>query len=106
MFFKGRHLRVTTPKTTNGQIPLIVNGIPQTVVTFAPLSAKKSLERKNARLTRTGFKHLVAIIEEVSDEPIATAPTEKIKAGNKKPKNKPAPQNISDVLSADEPIKL
>lgn len=107
MFFKGKHLRVTTPKTTNGQIPLIVNGIPQTVVTFAPLTAKKALEKKNARLARTGFKHLVATIEEVSDEPTQVAEKPKAAAA-KKAENKPAaPQNISEALQADDTnIKL
>jgi hypothetical protein len=74
MFFKGQHLRVTTPKTTNGQIPLIENGQPQYNVTFAPLTARKNLERKNARLIRTGFKHLAAKIDVVTDEPIEVAP--------------------------------
>lgn len=62
MFFKGPYLRVTTPKTTNGVIPLIENGTPQYEETFLPLTAKKHLERKNIRVAKL-FPHLVAKIE-------------------------------------------
>jgi hypothetical protein len=61
--FKGPYLRVTTPKTTNGIMPLIENGMPQYEEHFLPLTAKKHLERKNARLEKAGAKHLVAKIE-------------------------------------------
>jgi hypothetical protein len=61
--FKGPYLRVTTPKTTNGIMPLIENGVPQYEETFLPLTAKKHLERKNVRLEKAGAKHLVAKIE-------------------------------------------
>lgn len=67
MYFTGPYLRVTTPKTTNGLIPQIINGEPQYNETFLPLSAKKSLEAKNNRLTRTGFQHLVAKLEIVGE---------------------------------------
>ena len=58
----GAYLRVTTPLTTNGNIPLIKNGMPQYEETLLPLSAKRHLERKNARIAKT-FPHLVAKIE-------------------------------------------
>lgn len=59
----GAYLRVTTPVTTNGNLPLLENGKQKTEETFLPLSAKKHLERKNARLAKNGFGHLVAKIE-------------------------------------------
>lgn len=67
MYFTGSYLRVTTPVTTNGVIPKIVNGQQAYKETFLPLSAKKAMEKKNARLLRNGFKHLVSQIEVVSD---------------------------------------
>src|SRR5688572_10223757 len=70
MFFKsGSYLRVTTPKTTNGIIPATVDGQVQTKETFLPLSAKKKIEAKNARLVRNGFKHLAAKVEVVNNTP-------------------------------------
>lgn len=65
MYFKGKYLRVTTPVTTNGILPLIINGVPQYEETFLPLTAKKDLEKRNKHLERTGTPHLVAKIEEV-----------------------------------------
>lgn len=62
---KGAYLRVTTPVTTNGILPLIENGQQKYEETFLPLTAKKHLERKNIRLSKTGFNHLVAKIETV-----------------------------------------
>lgn len=59
----GACLRVTTPVTTNGVLPLLVNGQQQTEETFLPITAKRQLERKNARLLKNGFGHLVAKIE-------------------------------------------
>lgn len=61
----GSYLRVTTPLTTNGTLPLLKNGQQQTEETFLPLTAKRHLERKNARLAKNGFGHLVAKIEVV-----------------------------------------
>lgn len=81
MYFTGPYLRVTTPKTTNGIIPLIINGKPQYQESFLPLTAKKSLEAKNKRLTRNGFMHLAAEIEVVGEntqvyvEPVKTPKT-------------------------------
>lgn len=62
---KEPYLRVITPVTTNGIIPLTVNGKNQYEETFLPLSSRKHLERKNARLTKSGMPHLVAKIETV-----------------------------------------
>lgn len=62
---KEPYLRVTTPVTTNGSIPLIENGRQKVEETFLPLTARKHLERKNQRLARNGFSHLVAKIETV-----------------------------------------
>lgn len=59
----GAYLRVTTPVTTNGTTPLLINGIQQTEETFLPLTAKKDLEKKNRHLERTGSGHLVMKIE-------------------------------------------
>lgn len=58
----GAYLRVTTPKTTNGLLPETKNGVVQTEETFLPMTAKRHLERKNARIAKT-FPHLVAKIE-------------------------------------------
>ena len=87
MYFQGAYLRVQTPKTTNGQIPLIVDGQQVFNETFLPLSAKRQLEKKNQRLIRTGFKHLAAIIEVVGETPVAPAfqpPAEKPTSRNRK----------------------
>lgn len=65
MYFTGPYLRVTTPKTTNGIIPQIINGEPQYNETFLPLTARKQLEAKNRRLLKNGFRHLVAELEVV-----------------------------------------
>lgn len=62
----GSYLRVTTPVTTNGTTPLLVNGVQQTEETFLPLTAKKDLEKKNKHLERTGSGHLVMKIEVVN----------------------------------------
>lgn len=59
----GAYLRVTTPVTTNGTTPYLVNGVQQTEETFLPLSAKKELEKHNKHLEKTGSAHLVAKIE-------------------------------------------
>jgi hypothetical protein len=61
--FKGPYLRVTTPVTTNGTTPLLINGVQQTEETFLPLTAKKELDKKNKHLERTGSSHLVMKIE-------------------------------------------
>lgn len=60
----GAYLRVTTTKTTNGIMPEIgPDGKVKTEETFLPLTAKKHLERKNARLVKNGFPNAVAKIE-------------------------------------------
>lgn len=59
----GSYLRVTTPLTTNGLMPLMVNGVQQTEETLLPLSAKRHLERKNTRLVKNGFPNMVAKLE-------------------------------------------
>lgn len=59
----GAYLRVTTPLTTNGTTPLLINGVQQVEETFLPLTAKKELEKKNRHLERTGSPHLVMKIE-------------------------------------------
>lgn len=66
-YFKGKYLRVTTPVTTNGILPLIVNGVPQYEETHLPLTAQKELEKKNQHLIRTNNAHLVAKIEVVGN---------------------------------------
>jgi hypothetical protein len=64
MYFKGSYLRVQTPKTTNGIISKIgPDGRVEYVESFLPLTAKKQIEKKNARLVKNGFGHLVAKIE-------------------------------------------
>lgn len=65
MYFNGPHLRVTEPVTSNGILPVTVNGRVQEKVTFMPLTAQKLLEKKNARLRKTGNGHLAAKIEVV-----------------------------------------
>lgn len=64
-YFKGKYLRVTTPVTSNGILPLIIDGKPQYEETFLPLSAQKDLEKKNKNLDRTNNGHLKAKIEVV-----------------------------------------
>lgn len=68
MYFKGAYLRITEPETTNGMLPKIVNGRQVTKETFLPLTAKKAMERKAARLKRNGFAHLAPVIEVVGEE--------------------------------------
>lgn len=62
--FKGAYLRVETPRTIDGTVPLIIDGIQQYKESHLPLSARKSLERKNERLPG----HLRHKIEEVGGE--------------------------------------
>lgn len=69
MYFTGPYLRVTTPKTTNGLIPLIRNGQQVLREDFLPLSARKQLEAKNRRLSKNGNNHLVMEIEVVGAAP-------------------------------------
>lgn len=64
--FKGPYLRVITPVTSNGIIPMTgEDGKVRTEETFLPLSARKHLERENARLEKSGHKHLIHKIETV-----------------------------------------
>lgn len=69
MIFTGPYLRITTPRTTNGIIPKLSNGQQEFKETFLPLSAKKAIEGKNARLIKRGFKHLISTIEVVGNDP-------------------------------------
>lgn len=71
MYFTGPYLRVTTPKTTNGLIPLMKNGAQVVREDFLPLSAKKQLEQKNRRLEKNGHRHLLMEIEVVGEAPNA-----------------------------------
>lgn len=68
MYFTGPYLRVTTPKTTNGLIPLLRQGQQVVREDFLPLSARKALESKNNRLIKSGNSHLVAEIEVVGGD--------------------------------------
>lgn len=70
MYFTGPFLRITTPKTTNGVIPKLENGQQVFKESFAPLSARKDFEKKNQRLIKRGFKHLVSTIEVVGETPV------------------------------------
>lgn len=79
MYFTGPYLRITTPRTTNGIIPKLQNGQQLSKETFLPLSARKQIEKKNARLVKRGFKHLVSTIEVVGDGPAPTARVRKNK---------------------------
>lgn len=56
-----KHLRVRTPRTTDGTQVLIEDGKVQYKTRFLPLSAKAELERQNAKLP----KNLKLIIEEM-----------------------------------------
>lgn len=62
------YLRVLTIVTTNGTTPKINNGEVQYKESFLPVSAKKQMEKKAARLKKTGFEHLIPIIEYVEGE--------------------------------------
>lgn len=87
MYFTGPYLRVLTPRTTNGIVPLIIDGEQQYREDFLPLTARKQLESKNTRLVKSGNKHLVAIIEEVGTELPTVKEARPVKRGPK-PKNK------------------
>lgn len=64
--FKGPYLRIITPVTSNGIIPVTgEDGKVKTEESFAPLSARKHLEMENNRLIKSGHKHLVHKIETV-----------------------------------------
>lgn len=85
MYFTGPYLRVITPLTTNGIIPLMVNGVQQTREDFLPLTARKQLESKNRRLEKNGYGYLKAEIEEVGgSQPVfQQAAPQKAKPGPK-----------------------
>lgn len=69
-YFKGDHLRIKTPVTTNGrEIALDETGRAIYEYSFFPLSARKRFEAKNARILRSGLKHLALVIEVVNDAP-------------------------------------
>lgn len=70
MYFNGPYLRILTVKTTNGIIPLTVNGEIQYKESFAPLTAKKQFEKKAARLNKNGHGHLAPIVEVVGNEEV------------------------------------
>lgn len=61
--FKGKYLRVTTPKTKDGNVPLIIDNVPQTKENYLPISAKSYLERENLKRP----EHLRHIIEVIDD---------------------------------------
>lgn len=63
MYFTGNYLRVLTPRTTDGNTPLLVGGVQQYKETALPFSAKKKLESRNRQLPG----HLRHIIEEVTN---------------------------------------
>lgn len=64
--FKGPYLRIITPVTTNGIIiAMDEQGRMKTEETFLPLTARKHIEMENARLEKSGHKHLVHKIETV-----------------------------------------
>lgn len=69
MYFTGPYLRVTSPKTTNGIIPLLRNGQQVEREDFLPLTARKSLDSKNNRLRKSGNSHLIMKIEVVGGGP-------------------------------------
>lgn len=50
MVFQGSYLRVTTLKTVDGTMPLIIDGKPQYKEDFLPLSARAHLEAQNKDL--------------------------------------------------------
>lgn len=77
MYFTGPYLRVTSPKTTNGLIPLIRNGQQVKREDFLPISARKQLEAKNRRLQKNGNNHLVMEIEVVGEQSEAQQTTKR-----------------------------
>lgn len=96
MYFNGPYLRVLTPKTTNGVIPDTTGGEVQYKESFLPLSAKKQLEKKNARLTKHGFKQLVAIIEVVGED---------VKKVGPKPSQQAAQETVQSGEIDTPPVK-
>lgn len=63
--FKGKHLRVRTPLTTNGvNLDYDSNNQVQYKTTFLPLTAKRNITSNNAKKP----VHLRAIIEEVEGD--------------------------------------
>jgi hypothetical protein len=63
MYFTGNYLRVLTPRTTDGNTPLLIDGQQQYKETALPLTALKRLEARNRQLPN----HLRHIIEPVTN---------------------------------------
>jgi hypothetical protein len=63
MYFTGNYLRVLTPRTTDGNTPLLIGGQQQYKETALPFTARKRLDARNRQLP----SHLRHIIEEVTN---------------------------------------
>lgn len=77
--FKGSYLRVLTPKTSDGNVPLTKNNQVQYKETQLPLSARKALERENAKRPNH-LKHQIEVVEDFD----APAPSDDPKKSKKK----------------------
>lgn len=89
--FKGKHLRVRTPLTTNGvNLDYDSNNQVQYKTTFLPITALKNITSNNAKKP----VHLRAIIEEVegdfvnNNKPVINEMVKQAISVEKKPKNK------------------
>lgn len=89
MYFTGNYLRVLTPRTTDGNTPLLVDGQQQYKETALPVTARKKLDARNKQLP----SHLRHIIEEVTNY---QAPESEFKVSSPTPpvekKSKPGPK--------------
>ena len=67
--FKGKYLRVLTPRTVDGNIHLLVDDKVQYKETHLPFSALKSLEKENAKRA-SHLKHKIEVVDDsASAEP-------------------------------------
>jgi hypothetical protein len=84
MFFKGNYLRVLTPKTVDGNRPMI--GYDGRVVyreDMLPLSAKRAIESRNAQLP-DHLKKKIEVVETFTPKAIVTTEPEAENAPVKK----------------------
>lgn len=90
MYFTGNYLRVLTPRTTDGNTPLLIDGQQQYKETALPFTAKKKLESRNRQLPN----HLRHIIEEVHNHQQAQSDLQVSgPAGIERKKPGPKPKN-------------
>lgn len=60
-YFKGAYLRVETPRTIDGTVPLMIDGVQQYKESHLPLSARKALERRNEKIAPF-LRHKIEVV--------------------------------------------